>query len=458
MQTVPYIFGIAHPTGFPLFTLLGGIFSHVVPFGTVAWRLSLFCALAMSLAAVATYLLACELGAEPRIAVAGAWLFAAGEAAWTHGTRAEVHALAPALALLAITCAVRFYRTSDPRALWRCALWLGLGLADHPVVALIIPGAALLVLRHPKIVLGACGLRACAIVFACLSCYLYLPLRSAYVFAHRADPTLSLGIPPGRPYWDYGHPVTWTAFKREVLGEDFHAGHALVEALHPKRFAEVAVAYGARAAKEVSWYAFLGAAVGALSLACIDPPLGLGVLLAGLPAVPFVYVYKAESDTDRYLLVSYAVIAAFAAVGVSRCSCLLPSRGRMAALGAALLLLAFPAAQAVGANRATVLLKHRMINARDWVERVRAETLANAVIIADWTSATPLAYASYVEGSLEQRIVETAWIEDDRSHVERWMRVYPVYVASVVPPFLPGYAFDVIDSRYPPLYRMRIAP
>ncbi|MGH7709276.1 MAG: protein O-mannosyl-transferase family, partial [Vulcanimicrobiaceae bacterium] len=55
MQTVPWILGIAHPTGFPLFTLLGWAFSHVVAIDTVAWRISLLCALATAAAAWAGY-------------------------------------------------------------------------------------------------------------------------------------------------------------------------------------------------------------------------------------------------------------------------------------------------------------------------------------------------------------------------------------------------------------------
>ncbi len=39
-QTVPYVLGIMHPTGFPLFTLTGWLWSHALTFGTVAWRMN----------------------------------------------------------------------------------------------------------------------------------------------------------------------------------------------------------------------------------------------------------------------------------------------------------------------------------------------------------------------------------------------------------------------------------
>ncbi len=47
MQTVPWILGIAHPTGFPAFVLGGFLFSHLVPIGSVAFRMSLFSGIAM---------------------------------------------------------------------------------------------------------------------------------------------------------------------------------------------------------------------------------------------------------------------------------------------------------------------------------------------------------------------------------------------------------------------------
>ena len=46
-QLVGPTFGIAHPTGYPLYILLGGLWSRVLfPFGNWAWRMNLFSALA----------------------------------------------------------------------------------------------------------------------------------------------------------------------------------------------------------------------------------------------------------------------------------------------------------------------------------------------------------------------------------------------------------------------------
>ncbi|MCB0170662.1 MAG: DUF2723 domain-containing protein, partial [Anaerolineae bacterium] len=44
-QFVPWLPGIAHPPGYPLYTLLGWLWLHVLPFGEVAWRMNLLSAL-----------------------------------------------------------------------------------------------------------------------------------------------------------------------------------------------------------------------------------------------------------------------------------------------------------------------------------------------------------------------------------------------------------------------------
>src|SRR5207237_4702016 len=99
-----------------------------------------------------------------------------------------------------------------------------LGIATHPVVALLGP-ALLLVLcaRSRQVTLGifAAGLVAltCGLAF-----YAYLPVRSAIVTQARLDPTLQLGDAPGKAFWDMNHPATGDGFKHEISGSDYGAG------------------------------------------------------------------------------------------------------------------------------------------------------------------------------------------------------------------------------------------
>src|SRR5213593_112847 len=49
-QRVAPTLDVAHPTGYPLYTLLGWLWSHLPLGGTPAWRMNLFSAVASALA------------------------------------------------------------------------------------------------------------------------------------------------------------------------------------------------------------------------------------------------------------------------------------------------------------------------------------------------------------------------------------------------------------------------
>ena len=69
-------FAIVHPTGYPLYTLLGWLVTVVVPFGVAAFRVNLFSALAASGAVVLLYAVARRLGGALIPAVVAALLLA----------------------------------------------------------------------------------------------------------------------------------------------------------------------------------------------------------------------------------------------------------------------------------------------------------------------------------------------------------------------------------------------
>jgi len=178
MQAVPWILGIAHPTGFPAFVLGAYAFSHVVPFGSVAWRMSAFSALAVVVSTFALYRTALRMAGSAAIAFGASLLFATCDIVWVHATRAEVHALSLAFTSVALLLALR-YRDGEGDANLRYAgIAYGLALATHPV-ALWAPPGLLLVAVTRRIGL-ALGMQTCGcVVLAATLPYAYLPQRSA---------------------------------------------------------------------------------------------------------------------------------------------------------------------------------------------------------------------------------------------------------------------------------------
>lgn len=173
-QLVGPTFGIAHPTGYPLYILLSGVWSRLLfPFGNWAWRMNLFSALAAAAAVGMTTAVAQQLTAEIKgrlawtPALATALVFGLGPIWWKQATVAEVYALHGLFVAAILAVAVRLagdFKTrnhrpglapsspqppfTQPSARHIALLCLlgGLGLAHHRTVLLLAPAVGVYLL------------------------------------------------------------------------------------------------------------------------------------------------------------------------------------------------------------------------------------------------------------------------------------------------------------------------
>jgi hypothetical protein len=138
--------GIAHPPGESLALLLGRLFC-TLPMASVTLRVSLGQSVCGAAAVGLVYALAFEacnalmpsLRPSPRLraplCAAAALVFAVSPGAVDVASRPEVYALATLLALAALWCAQAANKTNDARWAVAAAFALGLGLANHPLIA-----------------------------------------------------------------------------------------------------------------------------------------------------------------------------------------------------------------------------------------------------------------------------------------------------------------------------------
>ncbi len=447
MQTVPYILGIAHPTGFPVFVLFGWLFSHLIPVGSVAMRMALMCALAMSAAALITARIVAERTGSAWLGTACAWLFAFGQIAWTRGTRTEIHALATLFVALTLFCALHWYKTRDSRYLIAGALAFGLGIGTHPVVALLGPGLfVLLIARWQTLDLRAVGIALAVFALGC-SLYAYLPIRGAQISAARLDPTLALGVAPGRPFWNYDLPETRSGFLKLVSGSDFDVNGGLRSIFSPRMYFVKGPAYIATAITEFTPIGAVLILVGIFALFRDDWQLALGFTIAGFLAVPFALGYPPEADIQRYFLSSFVVCAAFVGIGVDWLANGVPSSFARPARIAIVMALALFAV----VTQAGTFHQRNDLGAQRLIASVSHRTPNDAILIAPWIYATPLAYAAYVEHSLGGRTLDAAWLQDDAALVPYWKRSRPVYVIGIVFGSVPGYSLKPVGGN-PTIY------
>ncbi len=101
LQAVAPLMGTAHPTGFPTYVLLGWLASVLLqPFGEPAFRMNLFSAICVAVAAAVTVDLVRALTGWLALGIAAGIALALTPIAWAIGTHAEAHSLH--LALVAI--------------------------------------------------------------------------------------------------------------------------------------------------------------------------------------------------------------------------------------------------------------------------------------------------------------------------------------------------------------------
>jgi hypothetical protein len=187
-----YLLNVLHPTGYPLFTLIGYLFSHI-PLGTVATKMNALSALCSSLAALCCFLTVLKLTRSQVAGVVTAALFAFSFTVWSNSVDADVFGLTALYVSLSVYLLVRLgeasrkpsaaltpdLRSPTPLLLFMPYL-LGLALTNHMSFASTFVGSIvclLIVFRRellkPKVLLPL------VIVFLLgLTPYLYLLIRS----------------------------------------------------------------------------------------------------------------------------------------------------------------------------------------------------------------------------------------------------------------------------------------
>lgn len=194
-QLVTYQLAIAHPTGYPLYTLLGKLFTYV-PIGNIAYRVNLLSAVFGAAAVALLYLLIYQIsliknperfssflsllsmGPVYVGSVVGALLLAVGPVFWRQATVAEVYTLNAFFVILILLVAT----TARPESL-RTTYWLaflfGLSLTHHRTMLLLSPGlvAYLLLVYRTRLFSIRVVLLTVLLAVLPLLLYLYLPLR-----------------------------------------------------------------------------------------------------------------------------------------------------------------------------------------------------------------------------------------------------------------------------------------
>jgi hypothetical protein len=179
LATVAHTLGLAHSPGYPLYALLGKLFTFL-PVGSIAYRVNLMSAVFGGLSIGALYACLYLLTKSRLAAVAGALAFGFSAVYWEQAVVAEVYTLQFLLLGLGMAFLLGWWRTGRRRWLIAAAAMLGLTLTNHTGAVLLLPGVAALLWQGGRDrPIGRRGWAWVAVAGAApLLLYAYLPLRA----------------------------------------------------------------------------------------------------------------------------------------------------------------------------------------------------------------------------------------------------------------------------------------
>ncbi len=366
--------GIPHPSGYPLYVLLGKLWTVLLPLGSVAFRMSLFSAVAGAAACALLYRLCRSLDLDRPAAVTAALLLAVSGSFWGEAVVQRVYTLNALFLVVATHLALRWRRERRAAFLVGAFFTCGLGTANHTFMAVLAVALAVWaaatepgLLRRPKVLLASAGSFAVGLLP-----YLFLPLRSA------SDPRL-----------DWGNPESVSALVAVMLRRDYWERAWLAG---PGDLLPIAWDWARSLAVELAFVGLALAVVAVVARRHHQMPVSLPLLAmaANLAAMAAHGSYPDLFVWHRYYIPSYVMLALLAAAGAHALLVVLPRR-----LGWALLLVPLAAAF-VGFGRHD-LGRYRI--ADDFSRRLLASLPPGAHLIAsDDNVLFPLLYLQLVEG------------------------------------------------------------
>ncbi len=431
-QLVATLLGVAHPPGYPLYTLLGRLFTFI-PLGDSACRVNLLSAvvgaLTLTLVALAVRQLTVSLwpGIAAALSLGGATTF------WAQATVASIRGLNALFSALIFVLTLGYAHAEGQfarrqRYLAALGLVFGLGISHHGSLGfLVLPVAAYLTLTDRTLILRPTRLlRPVAAAILGLGVLLYLPLRD------RMDAPLAPGdLTTLRGFLEH---VTARGFRGDMF---FFAQPALL----PDRLS---------ALRDILPMQF-GAPLLLAMLLCTGlflwrsrPRVSVlfcgALLLMGAVAL----TYRAP-QTVEYLMPAYVCLALLLGGGLGALLDI-----HIARSGASAILIALTIYLGVAqlmAHYPSFAELHGDHSARTYAEQIFQVAPSEAVILANWHHVNPFRYLQMVEGQRPDITIRYVrprgstpppdqWLLEIDRHIQaRDQDIRPVIVTNFYPQF-----------------------
>ncbi|XP_004370947.1 protein O-mannosyl-transferase TMEM260 [Trichechus manatus latirostris] len=318
LVTAAYELGVAHPPGYPLFTLVAKLAIVLFPIGSVAYRVNLLCGLFGAVAASLLFFTVFRLSGSYAGGILAAGVFSFSHLTWQWSTAAEVFSLNNLFVGLLMALTVHFEEAATAKERSKIAkigaFCCGLSLCNQHTIVLyvlcIIPWILFRLLKRKELSLGS--LLKLSLYFSVgLLPYLYLPI-SSYLNQAR---------------WTWGDQTTLLGFLTHFLREEYGT-FSLAKSEIGSSMSEILHSQVTNMRTELSFNIQVLAVWANICLARKDRPNpSLVWLFTGMFCVySLFFAWRANLDiskplfmgvVERFWMQSNAVVAVLAGVGLS---------------------------------------------------------------------------------------------------------------------------------------------
>lgn len=305
LATVAVTLGIAHPTGYPLFTILGKIFSMFPVATEEIVRLNVFAAVCVATGMTLFYFFLLELHGDvkKRVPALMSSAFASlalafSQTVWSQAVSVEVYALHIVFISLILLLFVKAIKNDEPRWWLLFAFVIGLSFTNHMTTLLLAP--ALLYWFFVEHGINKNALKKIlqlAIPFIVgLSLYLFLPLRAMQ-----------------QPLLNWGNPQTLEKLWWHISGKQFR-----VWMFSSSDVAQQQLNYFFdRLPIEFFYIPLIFALIGMVVLLLSDRRIWIVVALLFIGCVGYAINYDIH-DIDSYFILAFFAVAIASSFGVVR--------------------------------------------------------------------------------------------------------------------------------------------
>ncbi len=311
LVSAAYTFGIAHPPGYPLYTFLSSVLSHVIPLGTVAWRMGFLSSIPMAFSVFFVWKTVFLLTKKIIPSIVSSFTYGLLYPVWLYAIVPEVFGLYAFFSSAILYVYLRWFLDKEKKYLFLLVFLSGLALTHHQMILLLLVPIALKLnkLKNVQTILKKQWKQILTWFSLGLSPLLYLPIVSLY---------------SSSPY-DWENASSLVGFIRLITRASFgtfkatySAGLTIID-----RFANLA-AFGIYVWKDITFIGIIFAIIGCWYLYRTKRQIfqvyifHLLLLIffffyAGFPLINSIYI----GTLERFYIVPYQMLAIAIGIGIS---------------------------------------------------------------------------------------------------------------------------------------------